>query len=92
MLGACVQNLCLYGSQICTIQSYWSMKYHSIIMESLDKYAGLGFGGNSFVFDDIKWYRGRAFPYAFCPKLMIILAETLISVTISGSFFVLKIK
>ena len=31
-------------------------------MSSLDKYAGLGFGGDSFDFDDIQWFRGRAFP------------------------------
>lgn len=60
---ACVQNLSLYmGQRLSSSQSYWSMKYHSIIMNSLDKYAGLGFGGDSFEFDDIKWFRGRAFP------------------------------
>lgn len=60
---ACVQNLTLYmGQKLAGSQSYWSMKYHSIIMSSLDKYAGLGFGGGSFDFDDIQWFRGRAFP------------------------------
>lgn len=60
---ACVQNLSLYmGQKLAPSQSYWSMKYHSIIMDSLDKYAGLGFGGKSFSFDDIEWFRGRAFP------------------------------
>ena len=67
---ACVQNLCLYmGHKYATTQSYWSMKYHSIIMESLDKYAGLGFGGKSFVYDDIEWYRGRAFPSLALPEI-----------------------
>lgn len=60
---ACVQNLSLFmGQRLAPSQSYWSMKYHSIIMNSLDKYAGLGFGGGSFEFDDVKWFRGRAFP------------------------------
>ena len=60
---ACVQNLSLYmGFRGCTSQSYWSMKYHSIIMNTIDKYAGLGFGGGSFNFDGINWFRGRAFP------------------------------
>lgn len=60
---ACVQNLSLYMSmQLAPMQSYWSMKYHSIIMPSIQKYAGLGFGGKSFHFDDVEWYRGRAFP------------------------------
>ena len=60
---ACVQNLSLYmGMQLAETQSYWSMKYHSIIMPSMQKYAGLGFGGESFYFDDTKWFRGRAFP------------------------------
>ena len=59
---ACVQNLSLYmGHRLCRSQSYWSMKYHSIIMDSLDKYAGLGFGGKSFEFDGVQWFRGRAF-------------------------------
>lgn len=67
---ACVQNLCLYmGHKYASTQSYWSMKYHSIIMDSLDKYAGLGFGGNSFVYDDIEWYRGRAFPSLVFSKI-----------------------
>ena len=67
---ACVQNLCLYmGSKCAPTQSYWSMKYHSIIMESLDKYAGLGFGGKTFIFDDIEWYRGRAFPSLSLPSV-----------------------
>lgn len=60
---ACVQNLSLYmGAQLAPVQSYWSMKYHSIIMPSIQKYAGLGFGGESFLYDDVEWYRGRAFP------------------------------
>ena len=60
---AAVQNLTLYmGMQLAPKQSYWSMKYHSIIMPTIQKYAGLGYGGNSFDFDDIKWFRGRAFP------------------------------
>ncbi|WP_115127004.1 hypothetical protein [Synechococcus sp. GEYO] len=67
---ACVQNLCLYmGHKYAHTQSYWSMKYHSVIMDSLDKYAGLGFGGNSFVYDDVEWYRGRAFPSLVLPKI-----------------------
>ena len=33
--------------QLAPKQSYWSMKYHSIIMP-IQKYAGLGYGGNSF--------------------------------------------
>jgi len=67
---ACVQNLCLFmGQRLSFSQSYWSMKYHSIIMNSLDKYAGLGFGGNSFEFDDIKWFRGRAFPSLKLPPV-----------------------
>lgn len=67
---ACVQNLCLYmGQKYAPTQSYWSMKYHSIIMDSLDKYAGLGFGGKSFIFDDVEWYRGRAFPSLVLPKI-----------------------
>ena len=67
---ACVQNLCLYmGQKYAPTQSYWSMKYHSIIMDSLDKYAGLGFGGKSFTFDDVEWYRGRAFPSLALPKM-----------------------
>ncbi|MCB4412112.1 hypothetical protein [Synechococcus sp. MU1611] len=60
---ACVQNLSLYmGQKSAPKQSYWSMKYHSIVMDSLDKYAGLGFGGKSFYYDDVEWFRGRAFP------------------------------
>ena len=60
---ACVQNLSLFmGQKLSQSQSYWSMKYHSVIMNTLDKYAGLGFGGESFEFDDVKWFRGRAFP------------------------------
>ena len=67
---ACVQNLCLFmGQRLSSSQSYWSMKYHSIIMNSLDKYAGLGFGGNSFEFDDVKWFRGRAFPSLKLPPV-----------------------
>ena len=67
---ACVQNLSLYmGYKYAPTQSYWSMKYHSIIMDSLDKYAGLGFGGKSFVYDDVEWYRGRAFPSLSLPKI-----------------------
>lgn len=66
---ACVQNLTLYMSmQLAPVQSYWSMKYHSIIMPSLQKYAGLGFGGKSFCFDDVEWFRGRAFPELSMPK------------------------
>ena len=60
---ACVQNLSLYmGTQLAPTQSYWSMKYHSIIMPTIQKYAGLGFGGDSFSYDDVEWFRGRAFP------------------------------
>ena len=60
---AAIQDLTLYmGLQLAPSQSYWSMKYHSIIMPTIQKYAGLGFGGESFEFDDVKWYRGRAFP------------------------------
>ncbi len=60
---ACVQNLSLYmGMQLAPEQSYWSMKYHSIIMPTIQKYAGLGFGRESFIFDHTKWFRGRAFP------------------------------
>ena len=67
---ACVQNISLYmGSRFANNQSYWSMKYHSIIMDSLDKYAGLGFGGDSFFFDDVHWFRGRAFPDLSLPKI-----------------------
>ena len=69
---ACVQNISLYmGSRFVNRQSYWSMKYHSIIMDSLDKYAGLGFGGGSFYFDDIHWFRGRAFPDLSLPAITI---------------------
>lgn len=67
---ASVQNLSLYmGSQLAPTQSYWSMKYHSIIMPTLQKYAGLGFGGTSFLFDDKSWFRGRAFPDLTLPNL-----------------------
>ena len=67
---ACVQHLSLYmGSRFAPNQSYWSMKYHSIIMDSIDKYAGLGFGGECFVFDDVQWFRGRAFPDLSLPLL-----------------------
>ena len=45
------------------------MKYHSIIMPTIQKYAGLGFGGESFIFDDVQWYRGRAFPELSCPTI-----------------------
>lgn len=69
---ACVQNLGLFmGSRFAASQSYWSMKYHSIIMSSLDKYAGLGFGGDSFFFDDIQWFRGRAFPELSLPYISV---------------------
>lgn len=65
---ACVQNLSLYmGAQMAPVQSYWSMKYHSIIMPTIQKYAGLGFGGKSFYFDDVEWFRGRAFPELSMP-------------------------
>ena len=62
---ACVQNISLYlGSGIpSTRLTYWSMKYHSIIMPQLTHYAGLGFGGKPFSYDGVDWYRGRAFPY-----------------------------
>ena len=67
---ACVQDLTLYmGLQLAPVQSYWSMKYHSIIMPTLQKYAGLGFGGESFKFDDVKWFRGRAFPDLQMPRV-----------------------
>ena len=67
---ACVQSLTLFmGKKLAPVQSYWSMKYHSIIMDSLDKYAGLGFGGDTFMFDDIEWFRGRAFPDLTIPIL-----------------------
>ena len=67
---ACVQNISLYmGVRYAKVQSYWSMKYHSIIMDSLDKYAGLGFGGGCFQYDDVNWFRGRAFPDMSLPKL-----------------------
>lgn len=67
---ACVQNISLYmGVRYAKVQSYWSMKYHSIIMDSLDKYAGLGFGGGCFQYDDVDWFRGRAFPDLSLPKL-----------------------
>ncbi|EAU71049.1 thiamine biosynthesis protein ThiC [Synechococcus sp. BL107] len=66
---ACVQNLSLYmGMQLAPVQSYWSMKYHSIIMPTIQKYAGLGFGGKSFTYDSVKWFRGRAFPALEIPK------------------------
>ena len=42
--------------------------YHSIIMPTLQKYAGLGFGGESFKFDDVKWFRGRAFQIYKCQE------------------------
>ena len=58
-----IQNFSLYmGMQLAPCQSYWSMKYHSVIMPTIQKYAGLGFGGESFTFDDTDWFRGRAFP------------------------------
>lgn len=67
---ACVQDLTLYmGLQLAPSQSYWSMKYHSIIMPTIQKYAGLGFGGESFEFDDVRWFRGRAFPDLQMPKV-----------------------
>ena len=40
------------------------MKYHSIIMDSLDKYAGLGF--ESFEFDGVQWFRGVFQNYLIC--------------------------
>ena len=61
---ACVQNLALYmGMNRTTSQAYWSMKYHSIVMPTLDKYAAIGFGGESFIYGNTEWFRGRAFPY-----------------------------
>ena len=67
---ACVQNLTLYmGDKICNKMTYWSMKYHSIIMPSLSHYAGLGYGGSSFIYDDVEWFRGRAFPALYENKL-----------------------
>ena len=67
---ACVQDITLYmGLQLAPSQSYWSMKYHSIIMPTIQKYAGLGFGGESFEFDDVKWFRGRAFPDLLMPDI-----------------------
>ena len=67
---ACVQNLSLYmGMQLAPTQSYWSMKYHSIIIPTIQKYAGLGFGGSSFIFDDVNWFRGRAFPELSMPAV-----------------------
>ena len=56
------------GMQLAPSQSYWSMKYHSIILPTIQKYAGLGFGGDSFVFDETYWFRGRAFPDLIMPK------------------------
>ena len=32
---ACSKSMSIYGSKCAPTQSYWSMKYHSIIMESL---------------------------------------------------------
>ena len=47
MLGCmCSKFMSIHGLKVAPTQSYWSM-YHSIIMESLDKYAGLGFGGKT---------------------------------------------
>ena len=58
-----IQNFSLYmGMQLAPCQSYWSMKYHSVVLPTIQKYAGLGFGGESFKFDDKDWFRGRAFP------------------------------
>ena len=67
---ACAQQITLYmGMQLAPTQSYWSMKYHSIIMPTIQKYAGLGFGGKSFSFDHVEWFRGRAFPELMMPKV-----------------------
>ncbi|WP_162176160.1 hypothetical protein [Synechococcus sp. KORDI-49] len=61
---ACVQNLTLYmGMQTCPSQAYLSMKYHSIIMPTIQKYAGIGSSSVAFSFDTIDWFRGRAFPH-----------------------------
>ena len=61
---ACVQNLSLYmGMQTCASQAYLSMKYHSIIMPTIQKYAGIGSSSVAFSFDTIDWFRGRAFPH-----------------------------
>ena len=61
---AAVQNLALYmGQKRSESQAYWSMKYHSIVMPTLDKYAAIGFGGKSFSYEGTDWFRGRAFPY-----------------------------
>ena len=43
--NACVQNLALHmGMNRTTSQAYWSMKYHSIVMPTLDKYAAIDWG------------------------------------------------
>ena len=64
-----IQNFSLYmGMQLAPCQSYWSMKYHSIIMPTIQKYAGLGFGGKGFRFDGKEWFRGRAFPVLSMPE------------------------
>jgi len=67
---ACAQSLTFYmGRSLAPNQTYWSMKYHSIILPSINKYAGLGFGGQPFIYDGQEWYRGRAFPRFDIPIL-----------------------
>ena len=38
-------------------------------MPAIRKYAGFRFGGNSFEFDHVEWFRGRAFPDLSMPKI-----------------------
>lgn len=65
---ACIQTLGMYmGRRLAPIQTYWSMKYHSILLPSIDLYAGLGFGGSPFKYDGQEWFRGRAFPLLSMP-------------------------
>lgn len=60
---ACAQNLSLYmGMQLCSSQAYLSMKYHSILMPTIQKYAGIGSSSIPFNFDTVNWFRGRSFP------------------------------
>ena len=45
MLGSTNSKFFLvHGNAVIPSQSYWSMKYHSIILPTIQKYAGLGFG------------------------------------------------
>ena len=68
-VGCLCTNLTLYRDEFGAISVLLVNEVSQYNNGFFVKYAGLGFGGESFVFDDINWFRGRAFPTLDLPKL-----------------------